>query len=306
MSHTLAIVSQKGGVGKTTLAANLAVAFGSLHFRTLLVEVDPQGSLVHVFGIDRFDVHAGLLPVLMEGLDPESARIRDLAPGMDLLSANVWSHEEESLLLEALESDPLALRAAVAPLTDQYDYVIIDGPPSLGPLSRACLAAADSYLVPVQAEALNLETLPRLRRLADEIRTRFNPGLLLEGLAITMADARTRHANEVILRLAETYPRHLLQTIIPRSVRVAEEGARGRPTVLGRPSTPVGRALVRLAEEILSRHSRERAAREAADADSPTIDVWETLLEGMEEPEPIPRAEPQPGPETGTALEEWD
>lgn len=285
MGMTLAIVSQKGGVGKTTLAANLAAAFADLNFRTLLIEVDPQGGLIRNYGIDRYDLHHGLFGCVTARTPASEAVAANVLEQLDLIPSNVWSHEEEARYLTTVSAEPTAIRAVVRELADDYDYVVLDGPPALGPLTRAAMIAADRYLVPVQAEAVNLSTIARLEQLASDVRAHQNPELRLEGYVVTMADLRTRHAGDVIQKLSADYPRDLLQTIVPRSIRVADEAVRGRPTVRSAPSSRVGKALQSLAEEILSRHSRERAADRAEllpDAqETDDLAAWERVLADM-------------------------
>jgi len=273
----LAIASQKGGVGKTTVAANLAVAFRDLEFRTLLVEVDPQGSLIRLFGLDRFDLQQGLFGVV-RGECGASESLEHLHPSLDLLPSNVWSHEEEVLLAESARHDPRVLQAALEPCLDAYDYVILDLPPGLGALTRAGLAAADRYLVPVQAESMNLGTLPRLEQLAQEVRASHNPGLELEGYVATMVDGRTRHANEILEHLRRHHGEHLFHTVIPRSIRVAEESGRGKPTLASRARSRAGRAFQDLAEELLTRHAGQRVASSGVEAAAPRREVWQDAL----------------------------
>jgi chromosome partitioning protein len=181
--------------------------------------------------------------------------VAEIRPNLDLLPANVWSHEEELAFLDLLGADPTLLRRVLDPVVDRYEVILLDCPPGLGPMTRAALIAADRYLVPVQAESMNMGTLPRLELLADRVRQDQNPGLTLEGYVATMVDARTRHATDILEELSALYSDRFFKTSIPRSVRVAEESARGRPSVAARARTRAAEAFQALAEEMLFRQA---------------------------------------------------
>jgi chromosome partitioning protein len=285
MGQILAIVSSKGGVGKTTTALNLAAAFASLNFPTLLVEADPQCGLVANFGFDRFDIPHGLYDAVRAAVKLEDHTYETPVDGLHVVSSNVWSQEEEAGYVGAIARDPLALRSALGGLRDAYDYVVIDAPPMLGPVTLSILAAADRFLVPVQSEPQSVRVLGRLIETAGKVRERLNPKLRFDGIALTMVDERTRMAQALVERVRAEWPDQVFRNTIPRSVRLAEVPLSGRPLVVAAPASRGGRAYAALAEEILVQHARERALA--------------TAMEGEDEP-----AEPAfggPGPESTTA-----
>lgn len=258
MGQILAIVSSKGGVGKTTTAVNLAAAFASLDFPTLLVEADPQCGIVANFGFDRFDIPRGLAEVARRKAMAADVTFETAVPGLHLVSSNIWSQAEEAEYLEALTRDPLVFREMLAPMAEAYDYVVIDAPPMLGPITVAVLAAADRFIVPLQTEPQAFRALGRLVETATQVRDRLNPGLRFDGIALTMVDSRTRLSISIIEQVQNEYPDLAFGNSIPRSVRLSEMALAGRPLVVAAPSSRGGRAYTALAEEVLLKHARER------------------------------------------------
>lgn len=271
MGQILAIVSSKGGVGKTTTAVNLAAAFASLDFPTLLVEADPQCGIVANFGFDRFDIPRGLAEVARREARAEEVTFETSVDGLHVVSSNVWSQQEEAEYLKALETDPLVFREQLAAVAEAYDYVVIDAPPMLGPITVAILAAAHRFIVPLQTEPQALRSLGRLVETAGQVRERMNPGLVFDGIALTMVDSRTRLSLQVIEQVQADYPDLAFTNSIPRSVRLSEMAAAGRPLVVAAPTSRGARAYAALAEEILLKHARERMMERAGDDDEDAL-----------------------------------
>lgn len=267
MGQILAIVSSKGGVGKTTTAVNLAAAFASLDFPTLLVEADPQCGIVANFGFDRFDIPRGLAEVARRQARADEVTFETSVEGLHLVSSNVWSQAEEGEYLKALEADPLVFKEQLASVAAAYDYVVIDAPPMLGPITVAILAAAHRFIVPLQTEPQALRSLGRLVETAGQVRDRYNRGLIFDGIALTMVDSRTRLSLQVIEQVQVDYPELAFTNSIPRSVRLSEMATAGRPLVVAAPSSRGARAYAALAEEILLKHARERMIERAGDDD---------------------------------------
>jgi chromosome partitioning protein len=256
MAKVIAVVSQKGGVGKTTTAANLAAALVHEGKRVLLLEVDPQGSLLPSLGVEQEQVHWGLLDLMRDDLPPAHAAIETSLPGLDLISG--LGIDRDELELERLAANhPMLLRDTVRKLAPLYDAVLLDAPPTLGSLTRATLMAADSFLVPVQAEELSYRTLERMLALCDEVKAQHNPGLECAGLLITMVDLRTRMSARVINQLHENYGDKVLLSMIPRTVALQEMPLRGEPAVLYAPKSRGAQAYQEVAAELLAEIDQE-------------------------------------------------
>ncbi|MBN2169817.1 MAG: ParA family protein [Candidatus Krumholzibacteriota bacterium] len=270
MGRAVAVVCPKGGVGKTTVTVNLASALADMGFHCLLIGVDPQCGLLSSFGRDRFAVDYGLLDFFDPEGDPARVVQSSTMPNLDFITSNVWSREEEAELIERAGAEPERLAASLADYRGHYDFLFLDCPPNMGPLTAAALRAADAYLVPMQAEELAYHALPRLFDAVDELARGGAPMPELMGIVLNQVDERTRLASNVIERVRDDYGEQVFQTMIPRTVRLAEVAQRGLPVNLFNRSGAGARAFAALAEEILAAPARpaERLEREAALAGS--------------------------------------
>ncbi len=225
-ARVIAVANQKGGVGKTTTAVNLAAALAHLGKRVLLVDMDPQGNATVSLGIDKDALEASVYDVLTGETHLADARAHSDA-GVDVLPANGdLTAAEVDLLEEAL--GPTRLRALLAPVRDEYDAIVIDCPPTLNMLTLNALTAADGVLVPVQCEYFALEGLSALMDTIETVQQRLNPDLKIDGLLRTMYDRRNNLANDVSNELVAHFGLKVLTTIVPRNVRLAEAPSYGQ------------------------------------------------------------------------------
>jgi len=247
---TLAIANQKGGVGKTTTVINLGAYLGALGARVLLIDCDPQANTTS--GLRLRPDGGGLYDVLAEGDPLVDAIVTTATPGVDLLPATPDLAAAEVELLDADVPDGL-LRAALEPVLDRYDFVLLDCPPSLGLLTLNALVAADAVLVPVQCEYLALEGLARLMKTLDRIRAKSNPRLRVFGLVMTMYDGRTTLSQQVAEEVRRHYPTLIFNSLIPRSVRLSEAPSFGTPILQYDPQSRGALAYRDLAQEVAAR-----------------------------------------------------
>jgi len=250
MSIVFAIANQKGGVGKTTTAVNVAACIAEAGYPTLLVDVDPQGNATTGLGLAReapglYDVLGGDLPALDAVRPTGLANLDLLASTPDLAGA--------TMELPRLAGSENRLRDALAPVRDAYAYVLLDCPPSLGPLTVNALVAADRVIVPVQTEYFALEGLAGLLDTLDLIQRELNPRLTVAGMLLTMHDARTKLGRDVEAEVRRHFPSLVFDTVIPRNVRLGEAPSYGRAVIHHDPHCSGSEAYFELAKEVAAR-----------------------------------------------------
>ena len=249
MGKSIAIANQKGGVGKTTTAVNLAAALGLHKKKTLLVDVDPQGNSSSGVGIDRrrikntsYEIFIGQAEVKDTLLHTKYDNLDIIPAGMDLAAAEIE--------LASLEHRISILRSALAPYRDIYDYILIDCPPSLGLITTNALTAADTLLVPIQCEYYALELMNTVRR----VKRQYNSQLEIEGVLLTMYDGRLNLTQQVVQEVKKYFPRKVFATVIPRAVRLSEAPSFGCPIQYFDKSSRGAKAYMDLAEEVLKQN----------------------------------------------------
>ncbi len=257
MSEVIVIASQKGGVGKTTTAVNLGTSLAILGQRVLLIDLDPQGSIAANFHLEDINVEYGLYDVIVKQI-PLALAICDI--GLDYLEivpANIKDEEEEIEFFTHALQDRL-LKGILSTIRNEYDYIILDCPPSLGSVTMNALAAADSLIIPVQAEYFSLRALGKFLRSIRNVGKKHNPHLKLKGILITMYDKRLARSKKIVRELQYGFKNIVFKTIIPRNSRLAEAPALGKPVALLDMSSPGAIAYFKLAEEIINSKNRRK------------------------------------------------
>lgn len=256
MGRTIAIANQKGGVGKTTTAINLSACLAEKGKKVLAVDMDPQGNMTSGLGVDKDSVENTIYNLIIGESKMEEVLIKDVLENLDIIPTNIDLSGAEIELLDVEEKEYI-VRNEINKIKDNYDFIIIDCPPSLSMLTINAMTTADSVLVPIQCEYYALEGLSQLIHTVELVRDRLNPKLTIEGVVFTMYDARTNLSLQVVENVKDNLEQTIYKTIIPRNIRLAEAPSYGIPINKYDPKSAGAESYLRLADEVIDKENEE-------------------------------------------------
>lgn len=265
MGKIIAIANQKGGVGKTTTAFNLGACLAADGKRVLLVDADPQANATSGLGLDPASLEAGIYECLVDGYPAADAVSPTCVEGLGIIGSRIDLVGAEVELMQRRNRERM-LAEVLHPVKDNYDYILIDCSPSLGIITVNALTAADSVVIPVQAEYFALEGISQLLNTIRLIKSRLRPQLEIEGFLLTMYDARLRLANQIYDELRGHFGDMVFSTVIPRNIKLSESPSHGLPVILYDPESRGAIAYTQLARELSARNRRRPARSESAGA----------------------------------------
>jgi chromosome partitioning protein len=251
MGKIISVANQKGGVGKTTTTINLAAALGEEGKKVLVIDMDPQGNTTSGIGIDKNNVENTVYELILGECTIKESILKDVIKNVSLIPANVNFAAAEVELI-GIEKQEYILKNEIEWITDQYDYILIDCPPSLSTLTVNALTASDSVLVPIQCEYYALEGLSQLIHTVNLIKQRLNSKIGIEGVVFTMYDSRTNLSAQVVENVKENFAYNVFETVIPRNTRVAEAPSYGMPVIQYDPKANGSEAYRSLAREVIA------------------------------------------------------
>ena len=254
MGRIIAVANQKGGVGKTTTAINLSSCLAEKGKKVLAVDMDPQGNMTSGLGVDKNSVENTIYDLIIGESSIDEVLKKDIMKNLDIIPAHIDLSAAEIELID-VEDKEYIVRNVIKDIKDNYDYIIIDCPPSLSMLTINAMTTATSVLVPIQCEYYALEGLSQLIHTVDLVRDRLNPELEIEGVVFTMYDARTNLSLQVVENVKDNLHQNIYKTIIPRNIRLAEAPSYGVPINEYDPKSAGSESYMRLAEEVINREN---------------------------------------------------